>query len=160
MNELPRRKNIRLKDYDYSQNGYYFVTICTHEKKCVLWGPNVGAPIGRPELSEIGNIIENAIKNIPAIYKNVLIDNYVIMPNHIHMIIVLQDSEGGRAMHAPTISTIINQFKGYVTKQIGQSIWQKSFHDHIIRNDKEYHEIYEYIENNPLKWELDKYYAV
>lgn len=76
------------------------------------------------------------------------------------MIIVLQDSEGGRAMHAPTISTIINQFKGYVTKQIGQSIWQKSFHDHIIRNDKEYHEIYEYIENNPLKWELDKYYAV
>ena len=159
MSELPQRKNLRLKDYDYSQNGYYFVTICVKDMQCILWNNHVGAPIGRPQLSHIGIKIENAIENIPNIYKNVSINNYIIMPNHIHMIIVLQGNDEGRAMHAPTISQIINQFKGFVTKQIGYPIWQKLFHDHIIRNEHEYQKIYEYIETNPLKWELDKYFT-
>lgn len=158
MDKLPRRKNIRLKNYDYSQNGYYFVTICTKDKQCILWDNHVGAPTGRPELSDIGVIVETAIENIPNIYINVHIDNYIIMPNHIHMIIVLQDSGEGRPMGAPTISQIINQFKGFITKQAGYSIWQKLFYDRVIRNDHEYQEISEYIVTNPIKWELDKYY--
>lgn len=75
------------------------------------------------------------------------------------MIIFLQGDEEGRPMGAPTISQIINQFKGYVTKQTGHSIWQKLFYDHVIKNEPEYQKIYEYIETNPLKWELDKYYT-
>lgn len=158
MSELPQRKNTRLKNYDYSQNGYYFVTICIKDMQCLLWDNHVGAPIGRPELSNIGITVNTAIENIPNIYNNVYIDNYIIMPNHIHMIIVLQDNGEGRPVGAPTISQIINQFKGFVTKQAGYSIWQKLFYDHVIRNEQEYQKIYEYIETNPLKWELDKYY--
>ena len=79
------------------------------------------------------------------------------MPNHIHMILILQ-GDSGRAMRAPTVSTIINQMKGFVTKQIGFSIWQKLFHDHIIRNEPEYQKIQYYIDSNPLKWQEDKYF--
>jgi REP element-mobilizing transposase RayT len=119
----------------------------------------VGAPTGRLGLSNIGVKVERAIENIPNIYENVYIDNYIIMPNHIHMIIVLQNNSEGRPMGAPTISQIVNQFKGFVTKQIGYSIWQKLFYDHVIRNEQEYQEIYKYIKTNPLKWELDKYFT-
>jgi len=80
------------------------------------------------------------------------------MPNHIHIIIVLQCGENGRPKVAPTISRIIQQFKGSISKQIGFSIWQKLFHDHIIRNEKKYQKIWEYIDTNPLKWEDDCYF--
>ena len=78
------------------------------------------------------------------------------MPNHIHVIIVLH-AEDERSKTAPTVSRIIQQFKGSISKQVGFSTWQKSFYDHIIRNEIEYKKIYEYIETNPLKWEEDKY---
>jgi len=152
---MEKRKSIRLKNYDYSQAGYYFVTICTQDKKNVLW-ENVGAPIGRPPLNKIGIIIEEALYNIPKYYSNVLIDCSVIMPNHIHFILIINS---GRPMGAPTVSGMINQFKGYVTKQIGYSIWQKLFYEHIIRNENELKEIREYIQNNPIKWEMDKYFC-
>lgn len=160
MNEkLPKRKPNRLMDYDYSQMGAYFITICVKDRKCILWDNYVGAPIGRPQLSEVGKAADKSIQNISHIYNGIDIANYIIMPNHIHMIIMIQRSKGGRAMRAPTISTIINQMKGYVTKQIGYSIWQKLFHDHIIRNQQEYDKIYEYIDTNPLKWQEDKYFS-
>ncbi|MBB6214042.1 REP element-mobilizing transposase RayT [Anaerosolibacter carboniphilus] len=153
------RKNVRLKNYDYSQAGYYFITICVKDKRCMLWEDNVEAPSGRPNLSNIGTIVAAGIENITRIYENVMIDKYAIMPNHIHMIIVLRGKEDRRAMHAPTISRIINQFKGFVTKQIGYSIWQKLFYDHVIRNEQEYQNICPYIETNPLKWMEDCYYS-
>ena len=157
--ELPRRKPNRLKDYDYSQAGAYFITICVKDRKNILWNNIVGACIARPQLSNIGNIVNNTVQNVPHIYKNaVSIEKYVIMPNHIHMIIIIRGNEDGRAMCAPTISNIINQMKGNVTKQIGYSIWQKLFHDRIIRDQQEYEKIYEYIETNPSKWQEDKYY--
>lgn len=158
MDELPRRKNIRLKNYDYSQAGYYFITICSKDKKYIFW--DVGATSGRhyekPPLSNIGEIIDLEINKINSIYENVEIDKYVIMPNHIHMIIVLNNAKG-RSKTAPTISRIIQQFKGSVSKQTGLSLWQKSFYDHIIRDEHEYQKIWNYIETNPLKWENDKY---
>lgn len=157
--KLPKRKPNRLKDYDYSQMGAYFVTICVKDRKCILWNDVVGAPIGRPQLSQIGKIIDNAIQNIPIIYVGVSIENYVIMPNHIHLIIMIKKIGDGRAMRAPTISAIINQMKGYVTKQIGYSIWQKLFHDRVIRNEKEYLQMWEYINNNPLEWQEDCYFT-
>ena len=159
--ELLKRKPNRLKGYDYSQNGAYFITICVKNRHEMLWNA-VGARIARPQntedLSEYGIVIKNAINNISEQYPSVLVDKYVIMPNHIHMILLVDSSGDGRAMRAPTISTVINQMKGYVTKQIGFSLWQKLFHDHIIRNEEEYRKIWEYIDTNPLKWEDDCYF--
>ncbi len=127
----------------------------------MLW-ENVGARFARPQVSEmlsdIGKVVDTAINNISTHYINVTVPKYVIMPNHIHMIISLSGTSG-RAMRAPTISGIINQMKGYVTKQIGFSIWQKLFHDHIIRDEQEYLKIWNYIDTNPMKWEEDCYYT-
>ena len=83
------------------------------------------------------------------------VEKYVIMPNHLHMILWIKETEE----NPPTISHVIQQMKGAVTKQLGVSIWQKSFHDHVIRGKQDYLEIWEYIENNPLKWTLDRYYS-
>lgn len=159
---LPNRKSLRLENYDYSSNGAYFITICTNKCNISLWH-NVGANCVRQQeyikLSEIGTLINNEILKISYIYENVIIDKYCIMPDHIHMIIFLDDSNNtiGRTQFAPTISRIIKQFKGSITKQLGYPIWQKSFYDHIIRNEKAYLEIWRYIDENPLKFIDEKH---
>lgn len=153
--DLPKRKNIRLNDYNYSSNGAYFITICTKNKENLLW-KNVGANCVRPldqlPLSKIGIVIENEIYKLNTVYENIKVDKYQIMPNHIHLIIFIYEDSNGRTQFAPNISRIIKQFKGSITKQIGFSIWQKSFYDRIIRNEKEYQEVWNYIHNNPLKY--------
>ena len=136
------------------------MTVCVKDKKPLLWN-NVGASIARPQdvnLSAYGKIVDDAIRQIPIHYPDVNVDNYVVMPNHIHLLLSIEGNIDGRAMLAPTISRVIQQMKGYVSKQIGHSIWQKSFIDHIIRNERDYIEHYTYIENNPVKWELDDLY--
>ena len=120
MSEPPKRKNNRLSNYDYSQNGAYFITICTKDKNPLLWC--VGANCVRPLLSNIGQLVENEISVLSKTYDGVDVDKFIIMPNHIHMIITI-DCGGGRTQFAPTISRIIKQFKGIITKQIGLSIW-------------------------------------
>ena len=95
--------------------------------------------------------MQTAIENIPSIYPNVSVDHYVIMPNHVHMILVLSDSQ-------TSVPVIINQLKRNATKQIGYSIFQRSYHDHIIRNQADYEKIWEYIEDNPRKWNEDTYF--
>lgn len=158
--EKKERKLNRLKNYDYSQNGAYFITICTKGRSPILSKITVGTSIARPceiHLSQIGAIVEKGIKGIEQHYESVFVDNYVIMPNHVHMIICIDNKER-RAMLVPTVSRIIQQFKGYVTKQIGKSIWQYKFYDHIIRDDIDYMTKYQYIDENPLKWAEDKYY--
>ncbi|MGN0602093.1 MAG: transposase [Oscillospiraceae bacterium] len=188
MTELPRRKPIRLKKYDYSRNGLYFVTVCVKDRHEILWKPavDVGATFGRPLseyrlkfeyqpefpksiLTEYGLIIDNEINNIQNHYDNcVFVDNYVIMPNHIHIVIRLINGDvcgyghlccgNGRPKVAPTISRVIQQFKGAVTKKAGFKMWQKSFHDRIIRNQREYESISKYIYENPAEWEEDCYF--
>ena len=143
--------------YDYSLCGAYFVTICTKDKTQILW-KNVGADIIRPneniELSEYGKIVDTAINRISSYYPTVLVDKYVIMPDHVHMIVVLSEhtDEYGRIISAPTLSVVIGQMKRWVSKTLGFLIWQKSFHDHIIRNEFDYKEICKYIDENPSKY--------
>ena len=154
--ELPKRKDIRLKNYDYSSSGGYFLTICTSERRNYFWG-NVGATIGRPQdvaLSQYGNIVNEAIHNIPSIYPALDIDCYVIMPDHIHLLLIIRADEYGRPMVAPTMLRVVQQLKGYITKRIGRSIWQKLFVDHVIRNRQDYEEHVKYIYENPAKWSL------
>lgn len=156
--DLPKRKPNRLKKYDYGKTGAYFITVCAKDRKNLFWN-NVGAGIARPfKLSEYGKIVDTAIKNIPIKYNAVSVDKYVIMPNHIHLLLQIHGGENGRAMPAPTVSTVIQQMKGYVTKCVGFPVWQKLFYDHIIRGEEDYREIWEYIENNPLKWREDRFY--
>ena len=147
-----------MKDYNYSSNGYYFVTICTKEKKLLFGKIDVGANCVRP-LTDCGTIVENEIAVLNNAYENVEVIKYVVMPNHIHMIIAITCGDDGRTQFAPTLSRIIKQFKGAVTKKIGEQIWQKSFHDHIIRNGQSYRKIWRYIDENPLKWHEDCYYT-
>ena len=158
--DLPNRKKNRLLEYDYSQNGAYFITICTENRKCLL-SRIVGATIGRPSQSDLtsnGKIVEQAIYQISNHYKMVKVEKYVIMPNHVHLLLMINQTSG-RPMVAPTISTVIQQMKGYVTKKIGRNIWQKSFHDHVIRGERDYLMIWEYIDTNPAKWEQDCFYT-
>lgn len=163
MEDLPKRKPNRLQGYDYTQNGAYFVTVCAKEHEEIFGTiPDVGAVVNRPiqpELSEIGKIIENEISMLQNIRTNVFVDHYVIMPNHVHMIITI---DNGRLTTAPTkettLSEIIRLWKRAVSKQIGFSPWQKSFHDHVIRGEKDYNRIAEYVEYNPARWEDDCFY--
>ena len=159
MKDLPRRKANRLDGFDYSTNGAYFITICTVNKKCIFWKNPITIKINDDiVLTEYGLIADKAINNISSHYENIKVDNYVIMPNHIHLLLNVS-CKCGRAMLAPTISTVIMQLKGYITKEIGFSVWQKSFYDRIIRNEQEYLEIWEYIKNNPINWQNDSLFA-
>jgi REP element-mobilizing transposase RayT len=151
------RKQLRIESYDYSSAGKYFVTICTANREPVFAA--VGAHIVRPsqiEISPVGRIVETAIHNIPKFYPSVTVDKYVIMPNHIHMIVSLNPAgNGGRTLCAPTLSRIIKQMKEYVTKQSGISIWQKGFYERVVRSENEYNDIWLYIERNPENREID-----
>ena len=152
----PVRKANRLESYDYSVPGYYFITFCTEDHACILgWVTPCGElQQGEMVLNQAGEVVRQAILNIPNSYPGVLLDKFVIMPNHVHLILVLQDI--GSSL--PSVSRIVQQTKGLVTKRLGKQIWQIHFHDHIIRGEADYREIWEYIDNNPAKWALDKYF--
>lgn len=168
MTRFLRRSN-RLKGYDYSQAGYYFITVCAKEKRRLFWEfstnfdrdipPSVAAACGRHPLSAIGLYVQSEIEHLSHIYDGISVDKYVIMPNHIHMILCIQSPEEWRPQAAATVGHIINQFKGSVSKKVGHSIWQKSYHDHIIRNNADYLRIWQYIDTNPAKWREDCYYT-
>lgn len=162
---LPKRKKNRLEHYDYSSAGAYFITICTLERQNYFWKSipvNVGATIGRPldvELTRCGKIAYEAIHSIPLVYPVLSVDSYVIMPNHIHILLRVRTDECGRPVVAPTMSRVVNQLKGFISKKAEKTIWQKSFYDHIIRNRKDYEEHLKYIDENPTRWYYDELYT-
>lgn len=174
--EEPVRRPNRLKAFDYSAGGVYFVTLCVKDRKNLLWTKHamdisqttigtqthVGANCVRPHetsLSHIGRVVESELKKWDKTYHAVRLDKYVVMPNHIHILIRIMSDENGRALLAPTIGRAIQQMKGAVTKQIGCSIWQRSFHDHVVRDERDYLMIWDYIDTNPVKWALDRFYC-
>ncbi len=157
MEERRDRRPLRLKGYDYSLGGYYFVTVCTRDRVPHLRRGAHCAPEPLPPLTAAGLIAEQAILQIFSHYSGVTVDKYVIMPNHVHMILVLP-ADGGRALRAPTVSQIVRAWKETVTKMLGAAIWQKSFYDHIIRDENDYLRIWNYIDSNPAKWAEDQYY--
>ena len=161
--ELQKRKPTRLKNYDYSSDGYYFITICTHKKK-MIFSNIVGQGLAPAEtkLSVFGEIANCELINLEKRYGNIKIDKYVIMPNHIHAIISIHNNAAG-ASPCPTLSDIICSFKSITTRKCHlinpkQIVWQTSFHDHIIRGEKDYLKIWNYIDTNPQKWNEDCFY--
>ncbi len=175
MSKIIRKKN-RLTRYNYSLPGAYFVTICVSQMRELL-GEIVDKKV---ILNEFGEIVKEIWENIPKHFKNIILDEWVIMPNHLHGILIiyynnereikdrneelndysylLQKNKRSQ-MYLPKV---INGFKGAVTRIINQKFpnneftWQKSFYDHIIRNDKAIKKIREYIYNNPLNWKMDQ----
>ena len=157
--ELPQRKPNRLSDYDYSQNGAYFVTLCTQNRKKTL--SSIVGDDAHIVPKPYGLIAEKYIRNVPEIEK------YVLMPDHIHMIIRLdngsmwastptEENVGADAHIRPKnkVASIVRSIKTLTTKEIGLSIFQRSYYDHVIRNQQDYNEVWEYIENNPKKWAI------
>ena len=157
---MEQRKKNRLTDFNYSLPGAYFITVCTKEHKCVL-STIVGADahIGPcVELSPIGLVVEKYIKTIPGI------GAYVIMPNHVHMILHISATNGmqGPMWASPptqaSVPSLVKSWKILVTKELGQSIWQRSYYDHIIRDEQDYATRVQYIAENPAKWAYDDYF--
>jgi len=177
--ELPHRQRNRLLEYDYGQVGAYFITVCVKDRRAILGKVAVDEKTGEVStfLYKAGYVVENEINVLSNIYDNVVVDKYVIMPNHIHMIIIISDvirrgglwppadtnglpepiEINGRPKAAPTVSQMMNKFKGSVTKKLGYSIWQKSFYDHVIRDEKDYNVRWIYIDDNPARWAEDEY---
>ena len=159
--ELPKRKPNRLPDYDYNQNGAYFITICTQDRKKIL--SHIVGDDAHIVPKPYGLIVEKYIRNVPEIEK------YVIMPDHIHIIIRLDDGTigasprpgenvGAEAHIRPKnkIASIVRSIKTLTTKEIGLSIFQRSYYDHVIRNQQDFDDVWQYIENNPRKWIIEK----
>ena len=170
--ELPRRKSTRLKDFDYSSEGAYFVTICTENRKNYFWDGlidpqvfnwrSVGANCVRPQnlpLSNIGKIVLEELERWDQTYPAVSLYSYVIMPNHLHIMVVISKDAYGRPQVAPTVERMVKQFKGAATKKIGVSIWQKSFIEHVIRNKNDYETRSNYIYEKPIRWYYDELYV-
>ena len=163
-NHLPRRKHPRLEHYDYSTAGAYYITICTQNRRCLL-SHIVGRGLApaRVQYSAYGQIAEEQLFLLEKRYPSLKIDQYVIMPNHIHAILLLDGA--GEDNQLPMITDIVCVYKSLTTRECKkvqpiEKLFQTSFYEHVIRGREDYDEIAEYIGNNPKQWELDKLYSV
>ena len=167
--EYPKRKKNRLGYYDYNQNGAYFITICTNDRKCIL-SRIVGGGVldaSATHLSDLGTIVERRIWEMNRVYPDVQTVKYVIMPNHVHLLVCIDRSEhragyGRSRTPSPTNAVIpryVSTFKRLCNREFGKDIWQRSFHDHIIRDEAHYQLIWQYIDTNPARWQQDCFYT-
>ena len=161
---MPKRKATRLKEYNYNTPGAYFVTICTKDRKQLLSkivGDGV-LDVPQNDLTHYGKIADKHINRMNEFYEHISVDKYVIMPNHIHIILLIKDYENGTSRTpSPTnaeIPRFISTFKRYCNREYDHNIWQRSFHDHIIRGERDYEKIWQYIDTNVLCWEKDCFY--
>ena len=164
--DLPKRRSTRLKNYDYSENGYYFITICTLKKQkilCDIVGEGV-YDLPNIVLTKYGKILDKYIIFMSSKFDGVSIDKYVIMPNHVHLIIKIEIEPEADSSSAPCptanaiIPKFVSLFKRYCNREIGSNIFQRSFHDHIIRGENDYAKIWDYIDSNPICWNSDALY--
>ena len=163
--DYPNRKRTRLQQYDYSTPGAYFITICTKNRMPLLSRIDVGTVVpDGPQitLSRYGKIADNQIRGMSDFYTHITIEKYVIMPNHIHLLIRIKENGPPRTV-VPTrlsdISRFIGTFKRFCDREYGRNIWQARSYDHIIRDQTDYDDIWTYIDNNPRKWKEDRFYC-
>ena len=145
------RKSTRIPGFDYSSCNYYFLTVCTDKRRCIFGNPG--------NLNRYGIIAENHIMQLESHYQGLTLIKYVVMPNHIHLLISLGNHE-----NTPDMRQVMAQYKSGVSREIRKlnsdlNVWQRSFHDHIIRNQKSFEKIWLYIEGNPQCWEKDCFYV-
>ena len=177
---LPQRKIVHLKDYNYAQNGAYFITIVTHKRICLFGSVNCGEMVQ----NDAGKMVENVCLEMPGIIPDLFIDTFLIMPNHIHAIITIDTPVGISLTNEPqhntpnptieenssSLFTIVRRFKSLTTHRYIDGVnhfgwprfdghlWQRSFYEHVIRNERDYQAIVDYIQANPMNWEKDEEY--
>ncbi len=165
--EYPKRKHPRLKNYDYSSCGAYFITICTNKRRKVfskvITGDDDSDLQGSVEYTEFGHIAEKQLLALEDRYPNLIVDKYVIMPNHIHAILFLKDCAAG-VNPRPTVIDAVCAYKSLTSKEckskgLSDSLFQASFYEHVIRNKDDYDKTVKYILENPLKWYFDELYS-
>ena len=174
MDELNKRKTPRYQSFDYNSSGVYFITICTQNRRCILSRiVGTGVPdCPQIELIKYGQIADKYIKQLNDFYNQLSVEEYVIMPNHIHLLLWVKENKnaienGQSRTPVPTnieransaCSQFVSTFKRFCNKEYGTNIWQRSFHDHIIRNDIDCEEHIKYILENPMKWAEDELYS-
>ena len=153
----PQRKPLRLPGYDYASPGAYFITICTKDKRC-LFGEIINSEM---RANRLGVIVEEQLATTVAVRSGVALDLHVVMPNHMHAIIMVVDQPDGQPN---VLGNIIKRYKAEVTKRIWQAgypefCWQRGYHDRVIRNERELQKVREYIVNNPARWQKDANYV-
>ncbi len=182
MDDLPKRKTTRLKNFDYNNTGAVFLTICTQNRRCILSriasvgtgvpdGPvnnlhlvGTGVPDGPfVELSQYGKIADKYINQLGNFYEYLSVERYVIMPNHIHIMLFISDG-GPSGTPVPTlqnsvVSRFVSTFKRFCNKEYGKNIWQARSYDHVIRNREDHDEHIKYICENPVRWYYDELYS-
>ncbi len=162
-----QRKTMRLKGADYNRNGAVFVTICTKERQCILSRVvGIGVPDGPlVELTGYGEIADKYIRQLNDFYEDLSVKGYVIMPNHIHIMLWIKgDGNGPSGTPVPTAQNTIparflSTFKRFCNKEYGMNIWQNRSYDHIIRDRQDYEEHLRYIRENPIRWVYDELYT-
>ena len=171
--EEKNRVHPRLKNWDYSHAGAYFVTVCSKDKRHIFGriirkAENTRTPVGRPlaaaavSLSTWGEIVQQELIDLENRFPSLKVGKYVIMPNHVHVILILENDVAA-ASGRPTVPDIIRAWKSLSTRRCRQaglnhSLWQTSFYDHIIRDEQDYLTRWKYIDDNPAKWADDEYY--
>lgn len=164
--DIHHRRSIRLKHYDYSKAGFYFITICCKNKEC-LFGQIVNQQM---LLNNLGHYVKKCWEQIPEFFPQARVDEFIIMPNHLHGIIEITEYNRGKCNlplqkgTSQTIGSIVRGFKSGVTSWARKNttifdVWQRNYYEHIIRDEKSHLKIYEYIQNNPILWELDQLYV-
>ena len=155
LNERPNRRSIRLRDYDYSTPAAYYITICSHDRRCIFGEIEDGQLLP----SRYGQIALAIWAGLPQRWPPVQLDRYVLMPNHLHVILLFPDA----ARTLPSLGTVVNWYKRAVTVEVRRTeptltLWQRGYYDHVVRDERDMDRIREYIELNPGRWEDDEYY--
>ena len=174
MDEFKKRKTPRYQSFDYNSTGVYFITICTQNRRCVL-SRIVGTGVldcPQSELTKYGTIAEKYIKQFNNFYKHLSVENYVIMPNHIHLLLWVKENKntsnnGQSRTPVPTnierannaCSRFVSTLKRFCNKEYGENIWQPRFYDHIIRTREDHEKYTKYIYENPIRWYYDELYT-
>ena len=148
MEQLPKRKRNRLETFDYSQPCAALITICAETREPVFGEIDASLVPPSTYLSPLGNLVRQAICEIETHYANVKVDTWSILPDHVHLLLRLETT----TQDPPSISRIIRLFKSAVTKAAGKTVWQKGFHDHIIRTEDDYQNAWNYVTFNAAKW--------
>ena len=166
MDEVKNRKTTRLLGADYNSAGVYFITICTKDRRQILSNiVGTGVPDGPSvKLLPHGRIADKFINQLNDFYDNLSVENYVIMPNHIHILLFVKESGPSRTpvpttTQNSTVSRFISTFKRFCNKEYGYNIWQYRSHDHIIRNKEDLEKHLKYIHENPTTWIFDEFYS-
>ena len=149
----PERRANRLPDYNYAESGWYFVTFCTTHRRPLLSRVAPTAEGAETVLLPAGKIVAEGIACLNGRAEGFGMEKYVIMPNHVHLLIAVSGEEPGKS-----VSSLIRRLKSFTSRRYGEKLWQRSFYDHIVRGEADFREIWRYIDENPLRWALDEYY--